>query len=289
MRIGLDSELSRAQNWGRFLHSRYGVRYQGAYDHDGDQDDSRGGAFAFLETVGPRLQRVFDKGTRRKVNYLDARLIVNYGRQEVDPFLEGIFFDELDLRIAEQVDGFRTAWKVNSRYFTGERGLVRPFFEMELSQDLNFDEEVPNPPVKARFRLFNLTGIHTNGIFDYNSDRGTLDTLSVYTSVNRGEWHGYGGYVKRRPDQTGTRESFIGISQWYLRSWRSRFKIALDYDFELQDFKSQEFLYGYQGQCMGASVRYIKSPFDSARTGSPDYFQFTLSLRNLSENIGTKF
>ena len=289
MRIGLDSELSKTQNWSRFLHTRWGLRYQGAYYNGSDQEDTRGGAFAFLETVGPRLHRVYDKGNRRKVHYLDALLTVNYGRQVVDPFLEGVFFDELDLRLADQVDGVRTAWKINSRSFTGERGLVRPFLEMELSQDVNFDSDIPNQPIKARFRLFNFTGFHTNGIFDYNPDEGTLDTLSVYSSVNRGEWRGYGGYVRRRPDETGTRESFIGITQWHLRRWRSRFKVALDYDFELNDFKSQEVLYGYQGQCVGASVKYVNSPFDSSRTGNRDFFQLTLSLRNLSENIGTKF
>lgn len=284
VRVGLDSEISRAQNWVRFLHTRWGVRYQGAYYQldEWDEDAHRGGGFAFLETVGPRLQKSYGSGDRRLVHYIDAGLDFRMGSDREDPFLETITFDALDQRIKNLEDGFSTTWRINSRLFMGPKGAVRPLMDVEITQDADIDGE-ETKPIETRFRLLNLRGFQGHGLFEYNPDDGTFDTISMYSSVNRGSWTGYGGYVRRQPDS----ESFIGISQWQLSRWRSRFKIAMDYDVRNSEFKSQEFLYGYQGQCLGVNLGYVKSPFDSSRS-SRDFFQLTINLRNLSE-LGTRF
>ncbi len=300
LRAGLDSELSRAQNLNRFIHMRWGVGYKGAFYHHSDLDalkdteqglednEVRGGAYGFLETVGPRLQKTYRIKDRRFVHYLDAILVMQLGSKNEDPFLESVFLDNLDIQIAEQVRGLRTAWKVNSRIFAGGQGLVRPVLEMEISQDLDLESnDQIDEPIDARFRLLNLRGFNANGLFEYNPEKGTLDTMSVYGSVNKGHWDGYAGYVRRR-NTTIERESFIGITQLKLPDWRSKFKLSLDYDFDKGEFKSEEFGYAYQGQCLGMAFRYVKSPFDSRGTGNKDFFEFTITFTNLGE-LGTKF
>jgi len=289
LRIGIDSELSRAQDWSRFLRTRWGARYQGAYYRGDDVtgNEAHGGGFGFLETTGPRFSRTYGTGQKRIVHYLDAAITVKAGSRKEEPFLESIFLDELDIRLNEQVDGIQTAWKVNSRMFAGPRGRVRPYLDMEISQEANLDSDQENRPIKTRFRLLNLGGFHAQGIFDYNPDRGTLDTLSVYGSVNRNDWRGYGGYV-RRGQGLANQESFIGILQFNLSQLRSRFKVALDYNFETNGFKTQEFLYGYRGQCVGVNLNYVKSPFDSGVQGNRDFFRITLTLGDRI-NLGSRF
>lgn len=287
MRLGLDTEISRGQNWAHFLHSRWGARYQGSYYTIEDRDVStvNGGAFAFLETVGPRVQRVYNTRKRRTVHYLDLGLIIKLGtRDEEEHALPDTFqFDELDIRIDEQVNGLRTAWRLNSRLFSGPVGKSRPLLDVEVRQEAVFGNE-DNRPIETRFRLLNYQGFHGHGLFQVDPDTGQFDTMSVYGSVDRGHWTGYGGYVKKQPDA----ESFIGISQWSLPQLRSRFKLALDYDLGNHEFKSQEILYGYQGQCVGVSINYIKAPYDTSTKKSRDYLQFTLNLKNLSE-LGARF
>lgn len=293
MRLGLETELSRTANLSSFIHTRWGAGYRGAYyrrdNQDTDSRDTNGAPYAFVETVGPRLQKDYEFGGQRLVHVLDAGVVVKLGNKDDNRFLPDIFLDELDLRINEEVDGIQTAWKVNSRFFLGSSALARPVLEVEVTQDLDVEgNNETSDPINTRFRLLNLRGFDANGIFSFNPDTGTLDTLSIYGSVNRGEWRGYGGYVKRQRPTGEDEESFIAITSWQFPRWRSRFKIAWDYDFELQDFKSQEFLYGYQGQCVGFNVVYVKSPFDSSLEANRDYLRLTVSLRNLSE-FGTRF
>ncbi len=287
LRLGIDTEISRGQNWSQFLHSRWGARYQGSYYAIDERDTSSvdGGAYAFLETVGPRLQRVYNTGKRRLVHYVDLGLILKLGTNDEDEDVlpATIQFDELDIRIDEQINGLRTAWRLNSRLFSGPIGKSRPLLDVEVRQEAVFGDE-QNRPIETRFRLLNYQGFHGHGLFQVNPDSGHFETMSVYGSVDRGHWTGYGGYVKKQPDA----ESFIGISQWSLPQWRSRFKLALDYDLDKHVFKSQEILYGYQGQCVGLSINYIKAPYDTSTKKSRDYLQFTLNLRNLSE-LGARF
>jgi len=298
-RIGIDTELSRTLDRSRWFRLRWGVRYQGAYYNLGsgaenialeeDSSELRGGAFGFIEGVGPRFTRSYRTGDRRLVHYVDGGLSIRAGDRQVDPFLESVFFDELDIRLNEQVDGFQTGWRISSRLFAGPKGSVRPLLDIEISQDANIDSEVANSPIETRFRLINLGGFHANGIFDYNPDQSRFDTLSLYGSINSGSWLGYGGYVRRRAADDIRQESYIGVLQWNLARIRSRFKVALDYNFETNDFKSQELLYGYNGQCVGVTLNYVISPFDSSATGNTDFFRLTVSLRNLANNIGTRF
>lgn len=287
LRLGLDSEISRGQNWAQFLHSRWGARYQGTYYQLEERDEAgiNGGAFAFLETVGPRLQRVYNTKKRRIVHYVDLSVTTKLGAQDEqeNTLPDTILFDELDIRINEQVNGLRTAWRLNSRLFSGPIGKVRPLLDVDIRQEAVFGGEQVRP-IETRFRLLNYQGFHGHGLLQYNPDTGLLDTESIYVSVNQGNWVGYGGYVKKRPSS----ESFIGISQWTIPQWRSRLKVALDYDFEKSIFKSQELLYGYQGQCIGFSINYIKAPYDSSTKNGRDYLQFSLNLRNLSE-LGARF
>ena len=158
LRVGLDSEVSRTQNWSRYIHTRWGLRYQGAFyrmNHEGDSS-TRGGLISFLETVGPRFQKSYStrKG-RRLVHFLDASIAIKAGKSEEEPFLDTILFDELDIRIADQVDGIESTWKINSRVFAGPLGKVRPLLELEISQDIDVDGEATQP-IKSRFRLLNL-------------------------------------------------------------------------------------------------------------------------------------
>ncbi len=298
VRIGIDSEISKSQNLGRFIHTRWGAGYQGAFysqsgfepvpDQQQQSSDLRGSAFTFVEAVGPRLQRIYNLGNKRIVHYLDVLLDLRLGTEEEDPFLQAVQLDELDIRLNEESRGVAAGWKINSRFFAGKKGEVRPVLEMELGQAVDLENNSgPASPIEARFRLLNLGGVNANGIFEYNPDHGQLDTLSLYNSVNWGLWTGYGGYVKKR-DVAGNRESFIGISRLSVPSWRSNFKLSLDYDFKGSEFKSQEFAYTYQGQCVGAALSYVKSPFDSGSGGeNRDFFQITFSLRNLGD-LGTK-
>ena len=300
MRLGLESELSRGQNLGRYLHTRWGAGYKGAFYKQNDlvkgaeqelldDEDIRGGAFAFLETVGPRLQKHYRLRGRRLVHYLDAIMVFQLGTQDEDPFLENVVLDELDIRIDEQVRGFRTAWKLNSRFFLEEGGNTRPVLEVELSQDLDVDPDDDfEETVDARFRLLNLGGFHANGIFEYDPDEGAFDTISVFGSTNLGNVQGYGGYVRRRSPTVANRESFIGITQISLPAFRSRLRASLDYDFAQSDFKSQEFSYIYQGQCMALMLSYVNSPFDSRGGVNRDFIQISLSFTNLGD-VGTKF
>ncbi|MDJ0838466.1 MAG: putative LPS assembly protein LptD [Acidobacteriota bacterium] len=293
LRTGIDTELSRTIKRWQYVRLRWGARYQGAYyrgDNNPEDTEVVGGAFGFVETVGPRFSKIYRQGDKRLVHYVDAALSVKVGDREEDPFLESVLFDELDIRLNEQVDDVQTAWRVNSRIFAGPRGKVRPFMDLEISQDADIDGDEENKPIETRLRLINLGGFHANGIFDYDPDQGTIDTLSVYGSVNRGtDWQGYGGYVRRRAAGDIRQESFVGILQWNWTRFRSRFKAALDYNFETSEFKSQEFLYAYQGQCVGVQLNYVKSPFDSSEIGNQDFFRITLTLRNLANNIGTRF
>ena len=296
-RLGVESEVSRAQGLGRYLQARWGAGLKGAYYDYGageplpDETDLsgafKGGLFGFIEAVGPRIQRTYKMGNQRLIHYLDATVGLEWGVENEDPFLESVFLDELDIRIDALAKGPRTAWKVNSRFFWGEPGKVKPVLEYEIGQDVNFDDDEPSNTIDTRFRLFNLSGFQANGLFEYNPDSGTLDTLSVYGSVNRGAWRGYGGYVKRL-ETNDKRESFIGITELQLPDLRSRVKLALDFDIEQGALKSQEFAYGYQGQCLAIYVSYVRSPFDSRGNGNKDFVQVTLSLTNFGD-LGTKF
>ncbi|CAM2065124.1 LPS-assembly protein LptD [Sulfidibacter corallicola] len=333
-RLGMDAEISRPMELGRFIHSRWGVAARGAwYDGDLDNarnretraadgtltelplveaegDDGRGAAYAFLEFTGPRLRRDYRLGKRRLVHYLDANLDLRAGAadsrrtyaetMDQDPFLEtleSIELDELDIRLNEQTDGLTSAWRVSNRLFTGPAGRVRPLAELEITQSVDLDREdsedddaTAYQPIESRFRLLGLGFIHGNGFVEYNPDRGAFDALSFYGSVNKGGWRGYGGYVNRRARSANQvdQESFIGISELALPRWRSRLKLSVDYNFESSEFKSQEFLYGYQGQCVGFTVNYVRSRFDSSQTSNRDFFRLSVSLRNLGE-LGTKF
>lgn len=291
LRFGLESELSKSQNLNRFIHTRWGAGYTGSYsrlENEG-RGETTGGLFAFLETVGPRLHRTYRLGAKRLVHYADAVLITKYASRDEDPFLESVFLDELDIRIDEQAEGLQAAWKVNSRFFLGASNRVRPLMEVEIKQDVKLDPDVEeNPPIDTRIRLLNLNGFQTNSIFEYNPDKGTLDTFSIFGSVNRSKWRGYGGYVKRRTQVGTQQESFIGISEMTFSALRSRLRVAMDYDFETGDFKSQELLYTYQGQCLAINLNYVKSPFNSSKNGNKDFIRITLSLKNLGE-WGTKF
>lgn len=307
-RFGMDLELSRPVELSSFLHARIGLAAFGAaYNGDLrsrvdnsrlDDREDRGTAYAFLELLGPRLRRSYDWKARRLVHYIDTGVDVRagVGRQK-DAFLESIELDELDIRLNQQRDDLSTTWRMNHRIFTGPQGRVRPLAEIEISQDVSLENDDPtetasaNEPIKARFRLTGLGGLHGNGFFEYNPDEGVLDALSVYGSVNKGSWRGYGGYVKRRintdPNQA-EQESFIGISEWRLERFRSRFKLYIDYDILLGDVKSQQFLYGYQGQCVGLTLNYVRSPFNSSSTNDQDFLRFSINLRNLGE-LGTRF
>jgi hypothetical protein len=297
-RAGVDTEVSRPFGLFRFLRGRWGAAYRGVHLRErggDDRDGGAGGGFGFLEFVGPRLKRNYEVNDRKLLHFLDFTTTIRAGQQEEDPFLESIRLDELDIRILDQAEGLQAVWRIDSRLFYGGNSL-RPLFELEISQavDLEKDDDDPEEPstIDARLRLINLAGFYANGVVEFDPDAGVFDTLSFYGSVNRGDWRGYAGYVKRRREAEGvdqaSRENFIGISEVLIPSLRSRFRVAVDYDLEGGDFKSQEFLYGWQGQCVGASFSYIKSPFDSRRIADEDYFRFTLSLRNLSE-LGSRF
>ncbi len=299
LRVGLDGEISRAQNLSRFLHTRWGAGYKAALYIEDLKDEAAGetgrdtlksSVFGFVETVGPRLQNAYRWGSRKLVHYVDLILSMRAGVQSDDPFLDAIFLDELDIRLQEQADGLQTAWKINSRFFLGEGAAVRPLLDVEIRQDVDFNGDNSfNRPIDTRFRLINLGGFYANGILEYNPDQGSLDTLSVYGRVNRNAWRGYAGYVRRKPSLASIdRESFIGISRFDLSRWRSSVSVAVDYDVDAGDFKSQELAYTYQGQCLGWSVRYVKSPFDSSRSGNKDFLQVMVSLRNLGD-LGTRF
>jgi len=290
-RLGIDSELSRTLAQTGLVRVRWGVRYQGAYyNQSGVEEDAelRGGAFGFIETTGPRFSRTYRAGEKRLVHYIDGGLSIKGGDRQEDPFLESVFFDELDIRLNEQVDGLQTGWRVSSRLFAGPKGRVRPFMDIAISQDANIDSDLENSPIETRVRLLNLGGFHANSVFDYNPDTASFDTLSVYGSINRPSWLGYGGYVRRRAAGDIRQESFVGILQWRLESIRSRFKAALDYNFETSELKSQELLYGYEGQCLGITLEYVKSPFDSSVTGTRDFVRISFNFRNLANNIGSR-
>lgn len=298
LRIGLDSEISRAHNFGRYFHSRWGLTLRGThYEIEEDEDDNpeetpstvnNGGASAFFEAVGPRVSRNYRFLGKRLVHYGDIGFNLRYGEYERDAFLESVFLDELDIRTNESLEGINGSWIVSSRLFHGDAGSVRPLLEMEIRQDVDLENsDAANRPIEARFRLLNLRGFHGNGLFQYNPDDGKLENVTVYGSVNRGSWRGYGGYVKQN-NETGKTESFIGISELKIPSRRSRFKIAVDYDIEAGELKSQEFSYGYDGQCLGMTLNYVRSPFDEFIGQDRDFFQITLHFKNLGD-WGSKF
>lgn len=298
LRYGIESEISRPLALGRWFHARYGANVAASiYDRqqNPNQQAVKDGevfrANGFVEMVGPRLRRSYGKGESKRFHDLDLGLVFRYANEEEDPFLDRVRLDELDIRMFEPTDGLATTWRVNSRLFQRGAARFRPLMEVEIRQQIKAQDkngEKDNGPIETRWRLVNLSGFYANGVFDYDPDEGILETLTFYTSVNRGSWRGYGGYVKRKNATGVNDETFIGISDFKLPAWRSRLRISLDYDLEAGTVKSQEFLYGYQGQCLGFAFTYVRSPFDSSRLGQRDFFQFTLSLRNLSE-LGTKF
>ncbi|CAM2005256.1 LPS-assembly protein LptD [Acanthopleuribacter pedis] len=313
-RFGMDLELSRPVELTSFLHARLGVAAFGASysgdlssavpdgnetpgnDNDVKRDEERGSAFGFAELLGPRLRRTYDLEDRRLVHYFDTGVDIRAGvGRRKDSFIESIEMDELEIRLNQTRDDVSSVWRMNHRLFTGPRGKVRPLGEIEVSQEVSWESDNgadrPNEPIKARFRLSGLGGLHGNGFIDYNPDEGVLDALSFYGSVNKGNWRGYGGYVKRRSSTDMNQvqqESFIGISELRLDRFRSRFKLYIDYDILQSDVKSQQLLYGYQGQCVGFTINYVRSPFDSSNANNQDFLRFTVNLRNLGE-LGTKF
>lgn len=298
LRYGVESEISRPLSLGRWFHARYGANARTAiYDResvDGNEPIADGEVTrlsAFFDVAGPKLRKKYGRPDQQKLHEMDLGLLFRYGNEDEDPFLEKIRLDELDTRLFLPGKGLVSAWRMNSRLFQGPGKSFRPLMELEIRQEIRVEDsqdEPTNGPIETRWRLFNLSGFYANGVFDYNPSSGDLETLTLYTSVNHGNWNGYGGYVRRSSEGAGADETFIGISDFKLPRWRSRLRFSLDYDIAEGVVKSQELLYGYQGQCVGFAVNYVRSPFDSSRQGQKDFFQFTLTLRNLSE-LGTKF
>ena len=299
LRYGVEAEVSRPLNLGRWFHARWGADLRTAdYDRSPDidqaqtqlQDGNVTRAYGFFEVVGPKFRKTFGPEDRRRFHDLELGIDVRYGNEDEDPFLEQVRLDELDLRLFQPGKGLVTAWRLNSRVFQTLGGTFRPMMELEIRQEIraNHPDGSDNGPIETRLRLVDLSGFYANGVVEYDPDEGTFETLTLYGSVNRGHWRGYGGYVKRRSDPLDDNETFIGISDFQLPKWRSRIRVAVDYDVVVGDVKSQEILYGYQGQCLGFALNYVRSPFDSSRRNQNNYFQFTLSLKNLSE-LGTKF
>lgn len=297
LRVGMDGTISRPFYFNSFIHPRVGLTYRGAYYQsqdapEGARDDAvKSTASVFAEAQGPRLQNRYNFGDNQLVHYVDMGLRLSYGEQERDPFLESIDLDELDIRLNESKDGLQSEWRFNSRIFWRDDSGIKPILEVLMRQQIDLENsDAPNQPIEGRFRFSNLAGFYANGLMEYNPETNQVDELAIYASVNRERyWTGYAGYVrKRQSDIKPAQDSLIAISQLNLPRWRSRFKISLDYDFELDELKSQEILYGYQGQCVGLILNYVSSPFDSTSNRDRDFFQLTLSLRNLSE-LGTKF
>lgn len=297
LRVGMDSTISRPFYFNSYIHPRVGLTYRGAYYQsedppEGSRDDAfKSTASVFAEAQGPRLQNRYRFGQNQLVHYVDSGLRLSYGEQERDPFLETIDLDELDIRLNDQNDGLQSEWRFNSRIFWRDDSGIKPILELLMRQQVSLEnEEGPSEPIETRFRFSNLAGFYANGLMDYNPDTNQVDELSFYGSVNRERiWTGYAGYVRKRRSATNTaQDSLIAISQLNLPRWHSRFKVSLDYDFELNELKSQEILYGYQGQCVGIILNYVSSPFDSTSNRDRDFFQLTVSLRNLSE-LGSKF
>lgn len=297
MRVGMDGTVSRPFYFNSFIHPRVGLDYMGAYYRSDDapeglaKDGFKSTAALFAEAQGPRLQNRYKFGDNQLVHYIDMGLRLSYAEQERDPFLESIDLDELDIRLNASNDGLQSEWRFNSRFFWRDDNGIKPILEILMRQQVDLESgNTPNQPIETRFRFSNLAGLYANGLMEYNPETNQVDELAFYASVNRESyWTGYVGYVRKRRSLTDSaQDSLIAISQLNLPRWRSRFKISLDYDFELSELKSQEILYGYQGQCVGLILNYVSSPFDSTSNNDRDFFQFTLSLRNLSE-LGTKF
>jgi len=285
-RMGVDVECSRTKNLSAWIHTRYGAGYTGAFytAKQADLDDTLGGGYAFAEVLGPRLSRRFSSGEQEFVHFLDAGLDFWLGSEPSQAFVEGVFFDELDLRIADQVDGMLSAWKVQSRLFRGGQ----PFLELELRQRVNWRSGQTKEPVDIRGRLFNPAGYHINALLEYNPETNHFDSLSVYGNINRKAWTGYAGYVRRKNESPDHQDSLICISQLRPANWPVHFKLAFDYDFLESRFKSQEFQAGYLGSCMGLTLRYLKTPFTSGDASAHKWIQLTVSFKNLGE-FGLKY
>lgn len=286
LRLGADVECSRTKNVTSWVHTRFGTGYAGAHyrAEEADRHDSLGGLYAFAEVLGPRLTRRSTRGARSIVQFLNAGLDFKYGAESSQTFIEAVQFDELDLRIADQVDGMVSAWKIQSRLFRADQ----PFLEMELRQRVHWASDRDREPIELRARLFNPSGYHLNGMLEYNSKTQHIDALSLYGNVHRRAWRGYAGYVRRKSGSPDYQDSLIAITQLRPASWPMHFKLAFDYDFLESRFKSQEFQATYTGSCMGLTLRYLKTPFTSGDASGHRWVQLTVSFKNLGE-FGIKY
>ncbi|MCB1042209.1 MAG: LPS-assembly protein LptD [Acidobacteria bacterium] len=281
-RLGLETEVSRANHLGRYLHSRYGLGYRGVL-FEGSESGSRNrkGGYAFATVMGPRLGRQLKGKDRGFAHLIDYGVTVQYGEEDPERLFRGIQIHELDLRLDRQLmSGLQGSWFVQSRVFVGSSGVMLPYLQVDLSQQLF--EGSDQQPIELAFRLGDNKGYYLNGLVEYDLERDVFATTTMYGTVKRGKFSGYMGYVRR--DLTDVmQDSLLAATDLRLLQSRVHIRVIFDYDFSISDFKSREIQFNYNGACLGSVFRFIQTPFTSDVEADRQWLQLGITLRNLGE------
>ncbi|MCB1051320.1 MAG: hypothetical protein KDC71_12040 [Acidobacteria bacterium] len=281
-RAGVDASVSTTKNLGDWIHSRTSVGLTGAYWRSSDDSATQGGPFIGVELLGPRLYKAF--GPQEKwTHFVEFGLDNRLGTEGSDPFLDHVILDELDARLEEQGRGGNTTWKIRSRFYQSREGFSQPWLDLELRQRVYWNSD-QTPPLELRARIAQNRRIQGNALVQYNPETGEWETLTLYSNLQFRHASGQLGYVRRSLAETN-QDSLIGSLNLNVRKTQIRY--LYDYDFQLNQFKSQELGLTYMGACMGVSGRFVSTPFVGVNADQ-EWFQLVVHFRNLGE-LGRRF
>lgn len=283
LRYSLNSEIKRTARIGPYLFTNYGVsiltsRLKGATKSTDRNPFIAAGTF---EAFGPKLHKTFHK--RNIDHFISYGVSMRYNDIQ-DPLPDNsLLFDENDIFLGDQIQGLDTSWLVRSSFFSRNNKTSMPLLEIELRKKVN--TETRKSPLEIAVRVPGFHGFHFNSLIKYRTDENQFELLSFYGSAVKKNWTGYAGYVKR---QTGlnNQDSIILRSDLTVPNFKSRLQVAMDYDFQRNEFKSQELAYTIIGQCMSFKFAYLETP-DAGTLGTKKWYRLILQFKNLGE-IGSK-
>lgn len=285
LRTAIDLELSRTLSAGAFLHSRYGVGFLGSqyWAAETRDDEALGGVYAFADLSGPRFARAYGGKSHRLVHFMDFGINLAHGTQEETPYFDQILLDEQDIRIDDQVQGLVTTWRFRSRFFKGGGPGILPVLDMEIRQRMDWSAKAESHPIVGEFRYHAPKGALINAVVGYEPDQNQVSSISVIAHLNASWWSSSAGYVKRTELDEQRQDSLIASAQVKSPNLPLIARAVFDYDFEASRFKSQEMQLGWNGSCMGVSLRYLRTPYTFSGGQENEWYRLTFSFRNMGE------